>query len=56
MGSGCCLLYTSHTYFFLKKMALSDIRAFGLEKTDVVKEEIPIVFNPIKNLELERVE
>ena len=45
-----------HTYFFLKKMALSDIRAFGLEKTDVVKEEIPIVFNPIKNLELERVE
>jgi len=38
----------------LKNCSLSDIRAFGLDKSDVEIEEIPIVYQPIVNLELER--
>lgn len=44
-----------NTYFMLKKLGLSDIKAFGLEKTDVLVEEVPIVFSPVKNLSLDRV-
>jgi KUP system potassium uptake protein len=30
------------SYFFLKKLAISDTKAFGLDKSDVVVEELPI--------------
>ncbi|MBW4360968.1 KUP/HAK/KT family potassium transporter [Flavobacterium taihuense] len=43
-----------HSYYMLKNMSLSDTRAFGLDKSDVVIEEIPIVYQPITKLELER--
>ncbi|QKJ63493.1 KUP/HAK/KT family potassium transporter [Flavobacterium sp. M31R6] len=43
-----------NSYYILKNMSLSDTRAFGLDKSDVVIEEIPIVYQPISNLELER--
>jgi KUP system potassium uptake protein len=43
-----------NSYYILKNMSLSDTRAFGLDKNDVVIEEIPIVYQPISNLELER--
>ena len=43
-----------NSYYMLKNMSLSDTRAFGLDKSDVVIEEIPIVYHPITKLELER--
>jgi len=43
-----------NSYYMLKNMSLSDTRAFGLDRSDVVIEEIPIVYNPIAKLELDR--
>ena len=42
------------SYFLLKDMGLSDERAFGLEKSDVVVEQIPLVYQPIQELGLKR--
>jgi KUP system potassium uptake protein len=36
-------------YFFLKKLGLSARRAFGLEKCDVVVEQVPLVCQPATN-------
>ncbi len=41
-------------YFFLKRLGVSDERAFGLEKSDVVVEQIPLVYQPITNIKLNR--
>lgn len=43
-----------NTYFLLKRLGLSDERAFGLEKSDVVIEQVPLVYQPIGHVELER--
>ena len=43
-----------NSYYMLKNMSLSDTRAFGLDKSNAVIEEIPIVYQPIAKLELER--
>ncbi|MBA0884231.1 KUP/HAK/KT family potassium transporter [Flavobacterium undicola] len=43
-----------NSYYLLKNCSLSDIRAFGLDKSDVEIEEVPIVYQPIIKLELER--
>ncbi len=42
------------SYFWLKKLSLSDERAFGLDKSDVTIEEIPMVYQPTSNIALER--
>ncbi|WP_162127660.1 KUP/HAK/KT family potassium transporter [Flavobacterium phycosphaerae] len=42
------------TYFWLKKLSLSDEKAFGLDKSDVQIEEYPMVYSPVTNLELNR--
>ncbi|MFN4026945.1 MAG: KUP/HAK/KT family potassium transporter [Flavobacterium sp.] len=42
------------SYFWLKKLSLSDEKAFGLDKTDVAIEEYPMVYTPVSNLELSR--
>jgi KUP system potassium uptake protein len=42
------------TYFFLKRLGQSDEAAFGLDKSDVVVEQIPLVYQPVSNLELVR--
>lgn len=42
------------TYFFLKQFALKDVQAFGLDKSDVLIEHIPIVYQPVKKLTLQR--
>lgn len=42
------------SYFFLKRLGLSDEKAFGLEKSDVEIEEIPLVYQPITNIKLDR--
>lgn len=41
-------------YFLLKRLAISDTKAFGLDKSDVEIEKIPIVYQPTTNLQLER--
>jgi KUP system potassium uptake protein len=43
-----------HSYYMLKNWSLSDARAYGLDKSDVEIEEVPFVYQPIVNLELER--
>jgi KUP system potassium uptake protein len=41
-------------YFFLKKLGLSDEKAFGLDKSDVQVEQFPVAYNKICNIQLER--
>lgn len=41
-------------YFFLKKLGLSDEKAFGLDKSDVQIEQVSLVYQPITNIFLER--
>ena len=43
-----------NSYYFLKSLSLSDTKAFGLDKSDVAIEEIPIVYHPSANLTLHR--
>lgn len=41
-------------YFFLKRLGVSDEKAFGLEKSDIEVEQIPLVYHPITNIKLDR--
>lgn len=50
LGDGILL----NTYFLLKQLSLSDERAFGLDKCDVIVEHIPLVYQPISNVTLTR--
>jgi KUP system potassium uptake protein len=43
-----------NSYFLLKHLGLSDERAFGLDKSDVVVEQVPLVYQPISKIELVR--
>ena len=43
-----------NSYFFLKRMGLSDEKAFGLDKSDVEVEYTPLVYHPVEKLELMR--
>jgi KUP system potassium uptake protein len=43
-----------NSYFFLKHLGLSDEKAFGLDKSDVVVEHIPLVYQPVNNISLNR--
>jgi KUP system potassium uptake protein len=44
------------SYFKLKSLGLSDEKAFGLDKSDVVTEYVPLLFQHSPKVELERVE
>ncbi len=44
-----------NSYFFLKNLGQSDEKAFGLDKSDVVVEQVPLVYQPVQKLELQRV-
>lgn len=44
-----------NAYFKLKHLSLSDEKAFGLDKSDVVIEDIPLLYQPNNSLELTRV-
>ncbi len=50
LGDGILL----NTYFLLKHLGLSDEKAFGLDKCDVIIEHIPLVYQPISNVTLTR--
>lgn len=41
-------------YFFLKRLGLSDERAFGLDKSDIVIEQVPLIYQPAANVNLRR--
>ena len=43
-----------NSYFLLKYLSQSDAKAFGLDKSDVAIEKVPIVYQPISKLTLER--
>lgn len=43
-----------NSYFLLKNLGLSDEKAFGLDKSDVVVEEVPLVYQPMQQFELVR--
>jgi KUP system potassium uptake protein len=42
------------SYFWLKKLSLSDEKAFGLDKSDIKIEEYPMVYSPAINIDLNR--
>lgn len=43
-----------NSYFFLKRLGQSDERAFGLDKSDVVVEQTPLIYQPVQKIELVR--
>ena len=43
------------SFFILKNLGLSDIKAFGLDKSDVEIEEIPLVYQLPQNIGLKRI-
>jgi KUP system potassium uptake protein len=42
------------SYFWLKRLAISDEKAFGLDKSDVSIENVPMVYAPVSSIELNR--
>lgn len=43
-----------NSYFFLKRLGQSDEKAFGLDKSDVVMEDVPLIYQPIGKVDLLR--
>ncbi|MFA6944691.1 MAG: KUP/HAK/KT family potassium transporter [Pedobacter sp.] len=43
-----------NSYFFLKRMGQSDEKAFGLDKSDVAVEQVPLIYQPSNNIPLKR--
>lgn len=43
-----------NAYFFLKHISLSDVKAFGLEKSDVIIEETPLIYHIHEDIKLKR--
>ena len=50
LGEGLLL----KAYFMLKDLGLSDEKAFGLDKSDVMVENIPLLYHPISHIDLVR--
>ena len=44
-----------NSYFFIKKLSLSEERAFGLDTSSVIIEKIPLIIAPIKGIKLNRI-
>jgi KUP system potassium uptake protein len=42
-------------YFFLKKLSQRDEKAFGLDKSDIVVEDVPLLVQPVQKIDLKRV-
>jgi KUP system potassium uptake protein len=51
LGEGLLL----QAYFKLKDLGLSDEKAFGLDKSDVVVEQVPLVYQQVQNISLKRI-
>ena len=50
LGEGMLL----NAYFKLKDLSLSDEKAFGLDKSDVIVEHVPLVYQPLQQIPLSR--
>lgn len=44
------------SYFFLKKLGQRDEKAFGLDKSDIQIEYIPLLYQPVTNISLSRIQ
>jgi KUP system potassium uptake protein len=44
------------SYFAIKKLAMSDAKAFGLDTSETRIEKIPLVVKPVSNINLKRIE
>ena len=42
------------SYFFLKQFALKDQEAFGLDRNNVTAEYVPLIYQPVKSINLQR--
>jgi KUP system potassium uptake protein len=42
------------SYFILNDLGLSDEKAFGLDKSDVVVEQVPLIYQPVQKINLKR--
>lgn len=45
-----------NAYFWLKRFGQSDEAAFGLDKSDVVVEDIPLIYPHMRKVNLQRIE
>jgi KUP system potassium uptake protein len=45
-----------NSYFTIKKLALSEAKAFGLDTSETRVEKIPLVVKPVTNIHLQRVD
>jgi KUP system potassium uptake protein len=45
-----------NTYFIMKKLSLSEEKAFGLDSSSVKIEQFPLVLHPPENIEMKRIE
>ena len=45
-----------NAYFFLKRYSLRDEKAFGLDKSDVEIEQVPLIYQPVQKIQLVRKE
>jgi KUP system potassium uptake protein len=43
-----------NSYFYLKHLGQSDEKAFGLDKSDVVVEQVPLVYHQVQSVSLTR--
>lgn len=44
-----------NSYFMLRDMSLSDEKAFGLDKSDVLVEQVPLIYQPAQHITLSRI-
>ncbi len=44
-----------NAYFLLKRLGQSDQQAFGLDRSDVAVEQVPLVYQPIQKMRIERI-
>jgi KUP system potassium uptake protein len=44
-----------HSYFWIKKISLSEERGFGLEQSNVTVEKFPLIVAPVRKLKLDRI-
>jgi KUP system potassium uptake protein len=43
-----------NSYFILKRLSLCDEKAFGIDKSDVLIEQVPLVYHKAENVDLIR--
>lgn len=44
-----------NSFFYLKHIGQSDANAFGLDKSDILIEQVPLIYHPVNTIELTRI-